>query len=58
MIGTGVSAFYSYDTCGGDEESWNDMMVSSVLSGKTLRAAVAVPYYYPDHYVEAPTASR
>ena len=27
-------------------------MVSSVLSGKTLRAAVAVPYYYPDHYVE------
>ena len=52
LIDAGVSAFYSYDTCGGDEESWNDVMVSSVLSGKTLRAAVAVPYYYPDHYVE------
>ena len=27
-------------------------MVNSLLSGKTLRAAVAIPYYYPDHYVE------
>ena len=45
-------AFYSYATCGGDHTSWESHIMASTLSGRTLRAAVAVPYYYPDHYVE------
>lgn len=52
LIDGGSKAYYSYDTCGGDVSKWNDLVVNSLLSGKTLRAAVAIPYYYPDHYVE------
>ena len=58
LIDAGVSAFYSYDTCGGDEESWNDVMVSSVLSGKTLRPPWRCRTTTPTTTSRAPTASR
>ena len=47
LIDGGSKAYYSYDTCGGDVSKWNDLVVNSLLNGKTLRAAVAIPYYYP-----------
>ena len=52
LIDGASKAYYSYDTCGGDASKWDDLVVNSLLNGKTLKAAVAIPYYYPDHYIE------
>jgi hypothetical protein len=48
------SSYYSFETCGStpiDKPMVDVASVQNYLSGKTLKLGVAVPSYYPDHYI-------
>jgi hypothetical protein len=56
VVGAATSAFYSYETCGGDSSKWRESLVQDTIKGKTLR--VGIPYSTnPEQFMVDPATS-
>ncbi|GMI22502.1 hypothetical protein TrCOL_g13486 [Triparma columacea] len=51
VILEGEGAYYSYETCGGEDEAWQENKNEVVMKGKTFRVGVPAASY-PLHYLE------
>ncbi|GMI01940.1 hypothetical protein TrLO_g8137 [Triparma laevis f. longispina] len=52
IAGAERSAYFSYETCGGDSSAWEVGFVKDTLEGQELRVGVPLSFY-PEAYMEA-----